>query len=510
MAVNVPGVPQDALVPFTYVAIDPSRGGGVTPRFRTLLIGQRLASGTAAAEVPAPVGDEVNARSLFGAGSMLAAMCESFRRNNRNGQLWAVPLDDAAGATQGTTTITVSAAATGAGTIALYIAGRRIAVGITGATTAADIATAIDTAVVAAGGGANGVLPVSSSVSAAVVTLTTRNGGTASDIDVRHSYQSDESLPPGVALAIAGTAGATDPDITDALDAVVDERFNVIGHPYTAAASMLALETELGARWGPTRSHDGVAISAYRGTASAGTTYGNARNSPYSSVMGISTSPSPVTQWAGALAGRVALSAASDPALQFTTIPLRGILPAPLANRFSHAERETLLSDGISTHTVDRSGVVAIERMVTTYQTATGGVPDAAFRDANTLFTVSFLRASLRARLATKFSRYKLGNDGGRFNPGERVATPSTVRADIIGLFRQWERAALVESADAFKEGLVVERNEGDPNRLDILLTPDLINQVRVIAALISFTLQETLQDEAAEELDDLTDEEAA
>ena len=32
MAVNVPGVPQDALVPFTYVAIDPSRGGGATPR----------------------------------------------------------------------------------------------------------------------------------------------------------------------------------------------------------------------------------------------------------------------------------------------------------------------------------------------------------------------------------------------------------------------------------------------------------------------------------------------
>ena len=78
MAVNVPGVPQDALVPFTYVAIDPSRGGGATPRFRTLLVGQRLAAGTAAAEVPTPVGDAVNARTLFGAGSMLAVMSEAF------------------------------------------------------------------------------------------------------------------------------------------------------------------------------------------------------------------------------------------------------------------------------------------------------------------------------------------------------------------------------------------------------------------------------------------------
>ena len=358
----------------------------------------------------------MNARTLFGAGSMLAVMCEAFRRNNPTGQLWAVPLDDAASAAQGTETITVSSASTAAGTISLYIAGRRIAVGITGATTTADIAAAINTAIVNAGGGGNR--------RTAGQFRGLRLGCDAYQPQRRYGQRhrrapflpTDEALPPGVALDIAqGTAGATDPDISAALDTVVDERFNVIGHPYTGAAMMSALETELGARWGPTRQHDGEAVTAYRGTAAAATTYGNARNSPYSCVMGISTSPSSVPQWAGALAGRVALSAASDPALPFTTIPLRGILPAPLANRFSHAERETLLSDGIATHTVDRAGVVSIERMVTTYQTATGGVPDAAYRDANTLFTVSFLRASLRSRIATKFSRYKLANDGTRF-----------------------------------------------------------------------------------------------
>ena len=179
----------------------------------------------------------------------------------------------------------------------------------------------------------------------------------------------------------------------------------------------------------------------------------------------------------------------------FQTLPLRGILPAPLAARFSHAERETLLSDGIATHTVDRTGIVALERMVTTYQSAPGGVPDTAYRDANTILTLSFLRASVRQRVATKFRRFKLANDGARFGPGQRVATPSTVRADLIGLFRQWENAGLVESADAFKNGLVVERNAGDPNRLDMLLTPDLVNQLRVTAVSLSFTLQESLNE---------------
>ena len=218
MAITFNQVPENALVPFTYVEIDPSRAGSSGAAFRSLMIGQRLAAGTVAAGVPTPVGIAVDARSKFGAGSMLAIMVAAFRRQNPTGQLWAVALDDAAGATDQTHTITVSAAATGAGTISLYIAGRRIAVPISGALAVAAVATAINTAIVNAGGGAAGVLSVTSAVAAAVVTLTARNGGASSDIDVRHSYQPDEALPPGVGLTIAaGTAGSTDPDISDAL-----------------------------------------------------------------------------------------------------------------------------------------------------------------------------------------------------------------------------------------------------------------------------------------------------
>ena len=501
MAVSFNQVPTNALVPFTYVEIDPSRAGSSGAAFRSLLIGQRLASGTAAAEVPTPIGSALDARAKFGAGSMLAIMAAAFRRQNPTGQLWAVALDDAAGAIDQTHTITVTSAATGSGTVSIYVSGHRIPVTIAAGTTVNDVATAINTAIVNAGGAAAGVLPVTSSVAAAVITLTARNGGASNDIDVRHSYQTDESLPPGVALTIAaGTTGTGDPDITDALDAITEEVYNVIAHPYSAAASMTSLEAELLSRWGPTQQIDGVAFSAFRGTAAAATTYGNARNSPYSSVMGISTSPTSVVGWAGAIAGAVALSAAADPALPFQTLPLRGVLPAALAARFGHAERETLLSDGIATHTVDRTGIVALERMVTTYQTAAGGVSDTAYRDANTVFTLSFLRASFRQRFATKFRRYKLANDGTRFGAGQRVVTPSTARAEAIGLFRQWENAGLVENADAFKDALVVERNEADPNRLDFLIPPDLVNQLRVLAASISFTLQESLNEVESEE----------
>ena len=174
------------------------------------------------------------------------------------------------------------------------------------------------------------MLPVSSGVSGSVVTLTNRNGGTGADVDVRHSYQPDESLPPGVALTIAvGTAGAGDPDITDATDAVDAEKFNIIGHPYQAAASMTALEGVLTTRWNAVNQLDGLAFTGFRGTAAAATTYGNARNSQFSSVMAISDIAfEPIPEWAGAIAGAVSLAGSADPARPFQGIPLAGVLPA--------------------------------------------------------------------------------------------------------------------------------------------------------------------------------------
>ncbi|XFB08767.1 hypothetical protein AAGT13_20535, partial [Azotobacter salinestris] len=47
----------------------------------------------------------------------------------------------------------------------------------------------------------------------------------------------------------------------------------------------------------------------------------------------------------------------------------------------------------------------------------------------------------------------------------------------------------LVENIDDFKANLVAERNASDPNRLDLLLPPDLVNQLRIIANKIQFRL---------------------
>jgi phage tail sheath gpL-like len=52
-----------------------------------------------------------------------------------------------------------------------------------------------------------------------------------------------------------------------------------------------------------------------------------------------------------------------------------------------------------------------------------------------------------------------------------------------------WEDQGLVENIDQFKNDLICERNEGDPNRLDWMLPPDLVNQFRVGGVQIGFLL---------------------
>ena len=65
--------------------------------------------------------------------------------------------------------------------------------------------------------------------------------------------------------------------------------------------------------------------------------------------------------------------------------------------------------------------------------------------------------------------------------------TPKTIKAEAIAWYREMEEIGLVENADLFKEYLIVEINAGNPNRLDIYLPPDLMNQFLTMGAQIGF-----------------------
>jgi phage tail sheath gpL-like len=83
-----------------------------------------------------------------------------------------------------------------------------------------------------------------------------------------------------------------------------------------------------------------------------------------------------------------------------------------------------------------------------------------------------------------------LADDGTRYGVGQAIVTPSVIKSEIVALYAIDEFNGLVENAAAFKDNLVVERDNTDPNRVNVLYPPDLVNQLRVFAVLAQFRLQ--------------------
>jgi len=105
------------------------------------------------------------------------------------------------------------------------------------------------------------------------------------------------------------------------------------------------------------------------------------------------------------------------------------------------------------------------------------------------MLTLLYLRFSWRVRIGNRYPRHKLANDGTQFGAGVAVITPQLGKGEALLWFREMELLGLVEGFDQFKRDVVCERNATDPNRLDFLLPPDLINSLIGTAASLQFRL---------------------
>lgn len=489
MTITFNDVPSNLRVPFVAAEFDASQAsqGPALLAYRALLIGQKLASGSATANSLHKVTSADDLIALAGRGSMLHRMAIAWFASNKMTELWVLVVADDAAGVAAAGTITVTGPATEDGTIPLYIGGERVTVEVASGDVQNDIATAIGAAI-----NADTDLPVTASVLANVVTVTFRHKGEVGNgHDLRDSYRDGEGLPAGVALAyVQPVGGTTNPDLDDAIAALGDSWFQIIAHPYTDATSLTAIEAELASRFGSMRMIDGVAFTSKAGTHAALTTFGASRNSPHSVIVAQpGESPlTPAMEFAAEYAAVIARYGAADPARPFQTLPLAHALPPAESDLFTLEERNLLLYEGVATSR-ESVGVVQIDRAITTYQTNAAGADDTAYLDVTSLLTLLYLRYSWRTRMQTRYPRHKLANDGTRLGSGQAVITPKIGKAEAVSWFREMESLGLVEGFEQFKADLVVERNVADPNRLDVLLPPDLINQLIVTATKIGFRL---------------------
>ena len=493
MAISFNGISTSLRVPFVFVEFDNSRaqqGPSVQP-YTVLCLGQKLTAGTEPELTLKTVTSEAQASTLYGQGSIMHRMVKYYLANNLVTEMKCMSIDDAGAGSQATGKVTIpTGTATEDGTLQIYIGGQRVSVAVATGDDQDAVAAALVAQITA-----QGDLPVTAAVNgtnANEAVLTAKHKGELGNaVDVRANYFDSDEYPGGISTTItAMSGGATNPDIADIIAALPDDQFNIIINPWTDAANLGVLETELVDRFGPIRQSDGVAISYKLDTLSNLQSLGNSRNSPHSSISGPAKSaPNPSYEWAAAKAGQIAVAAQADPGRPFQTLALAGILaPAP-TEQFTLSERNILLSDGIATDKVAAGGVVRIERAITTFQLNAAGAPDISYLDINTLLTLSFLRYDFRTQMLSRYPRHKLANDGTKAGAGQAILTPLGGKAEAVRIFQGWENLGLVEGLAQFKRDVIVERNSQDPNRLDFLLPPDLTNQLRVVGTQIQFLL---------------------
>lgn len=488
--INFDGIPSNLRVPLAYIEFNNSRAIKGLAAFNhvVMVFGQMLATGSAAADTPVRVLSADQAEELFGRGSMLAGMFKTFKQNNAYTETWCIPqLDDGAGVAA-TGSYLVGGAPTASGTLNLYIGGERIRTAVTSGDTAAQIAAAAVDAI-----NADTSLPVTAAVNGVAteqIDISARHKGEiGNDIDLRVNYYDDEKLPTGLTCAPTAMSGGTgNPDVSTAIAALGDEWYHSILMPWTDSANLVLLETELDDRWGPLRQIDGIAYSAKRGSHATVGSFGDGRNSKVVSCIATGIAPQPAYLWAAAYCAQASASLAIDPARPLQTLPLIGIMPPSLTDRWSKPERNLLCFDGITPTYVDSGGVVRIEHAITMYQKNLFGIDDASYLNVNTPATLSRLRYSLLARITSKYPRHKLADDAPTPPPANTM-TPKTMDGELIALAKLWVEEGWIENLEQFKADLRSERDSTDTDRLNVLVPPDLVNQFRIFAAQIQFRL---------------------
>jgi phage tail sheath gpL-like len=486
-------IPDDLRVPLFYAEVDASRAGTFQIRQRMLILGHKLSGGTATDGALSIVATADQASALAGLGSMLHGMVVKALANDPTIEIHLLPVADPDG-TAAIGKVNISGTATAAGVLPIYIGGRKLSVSVAVGDTATAVGAALAAAVTA-----DTQRICSAANDTGTVTLTARHtgvvvNGTPVEVAPLGAVPGGEVVPAGLTVTTTDFAdGVGVPDLATALAVLGDDAYDFIVSPFTDTAALDDLDDLLNGvsgRWSYAQQIYGHAFAAKVATLSALSTFGNARNGEHVTVAGLRACPFPVWEIAAAVAARAASSLRNNPARPLQTLEVIGITCRPDGGRFTMTERQTLLFDGIGTVAVDDRGVIRLERLVTTFQTNAFGQPDNAWLDVQTPFTLAEVLRRLRMTLEQNFARVSLVSDNTPIKPGNATVNPAMMRGAIISEYSRMIDVGLVENLPAFKANLIVERNADDPNRVDVLYPPDLVNQLRVIAVLAQYRLQ--------------------
>lgn len=477
-------VPSSNLEPAAFYEQDGSRAlaAQAPDAYHVLLIGFRQSSGTATSGQIKSITAELDGDAYFGARSQLAQATRAFKRVNKTARVSAMGISENSGGTAATCTFPLTGTSTEAGTLRVRIGDQRVSISIATSTAAATAAAALETAI-----NATERMMWTAVNATATNTLTHIHKGESGNgftIEV-------ELIPAGLACTVTQpTNGATNPTMSTAIALFEEDRYDCVVTCMTDATSVAALEVEMLRRIGATVKLPGFVMAAVRGSHGTLTTYGDARNSRVSCVMGAGLAMTPPWIWAAQSAARNAQRCDTQPNLPRKGMTLPDCEGAKKFDRFSHTQRNLLLADGISTHTIDQSGAVMISRLITTYQVNTSSLSDATYRSMEDFANLAGIYVELLT-LGSRYENYILMDDESIKNvePGVPVMSPLKFKGIIIGWYDGLVRRGRARDVDGFAETLYSAINTLDPERLDMLMSTRLARGLVTLAMKNDFLL---------------------
>lgn len=440
---------------------------------KTLIIGQKTSSGLIAQKVSRQVFSDAEAATCFGSGSMAHLMVRAAIRANPYLDLTVISLDDSGAGVAATGTATIVGPATESGIIDLYVGNAVVEIAVSSADTAANIASNLVAQI-----GKQPDLPVTATNSAGVITLTARNKGLCGN-QIGLGYQITNVV--GVSVTIAAmTNGAGNPAVQDALSVVFAEKYDVVVMPFNNQTDLTTLRTHLDLVSGPMEQRPGIAVYGMNDSFSGVTTlaaqinhgrvvcaylrYTNTqrKSMPYE----IAASMASVMAWE------------EDPARPLNTLELLYIAVPDIGDRLSRSEQENLLYNGVSPIEIGPGSRVLIVRGITTYTLDAQGTSDISLLDVTTIRTLDYTRKAVKERIALRFPREKLSSK-----------TPAKVRGEILDVLLKLEELEIVECVKDNLDGLIVERDLQDVNRINAKIPADVVNGLHVFAGRIDLLL---------------------
>lgn len=440
---------------------------------RLLLIGQKLAGGTAPANVPVQIfSDE---ETLFGAGSMLDQMVKSARQVARFSEIWALPLADFG--TKASADIAITSTLTAAATLYLIVNGGVYSVAATPDDTDDDIAAAfaavIDDAALAV------------SVAGNVLTVEAVNGGEiAGYLDVRTSYNRMRIFEnPNVLFGVTLTAPAGVPDLAAALDGLGMEAFTFIAQPYHDGASMAAFKTYLCSTWAPMDRRRAEGYTAIDADPTVSQAIAATMNSGLVKLFHREgfLRPEYATTAAVAALGQSRLSSCRDPLAVSEPLHgqvINGEMPPDFGDVAALNDLDTLVGYGLSPLGIGPDGRVNLAAFRTTYLTDDAGVPDFSLRGGNVIPQLRFVAKYLEDRIWGTYAGYSLRSDDFQPRPGQKVVTLRMLRAFVQGLGYPLSDLNVIQDPDGFADLVTVSRDPLAGSCVNIAVDPTLVEQL--------------------------------